>query len=332
MKTLIYRSIVPFIILAFLFGCKQEESSRGDYTSKSSGKPGSVLVVVDSTKFNGNIGTSIKKTLSQVFKGLPQPEPLFEMTDIHPDAYKKIFRKHRNILKVEVGSNYEETQLLIKKDVYAKPQLIIHAQAPDDSAMVHLFREKRDRILNEFLDAERNRYLRTYKGAKNNGVMERVREKFGVELVIPKGYSLDVDTTDFVWIADEGEDYSKGILIYQKPYKDETDLTKHKLIELKDRFTKKFVPGPSPKSYMMTEPEIDPFFEEETVNGNDVVIMRGLWRVKNDFMGGPFITFSFTNKDKTKVITVEGFLYAPKLDKRNHVRKLEAILYSLDLN
>lgn len=332
MKTLIYKFILPIIVLTLLFGCNKPEESREDHTPKSSGKPGSVLVVVDSTKFNDNIGTSVKKTLSQVFKGLPQPEPLFEITNIHPTAFKNIFRKHRNILKVEVGSDYQETQLVIKKDVYARPQLVVHAQAPDDSAMVHLFREKRDRILNEFLDAERSRYLKTYRGMKNDRVMERVREKFGVKIVIPKGYSLDVDTSDFVWIANEGRDYSKGILIYQKPYKDETDLTRNNLIELKDRYTKKFVPGPSPNSYMMTEPEIDPFVEKETVNGNEVVIMRGLWRVKNDFMGGPFITFSLPDKDKSKVITVEGFIYAPKLDKRNHVRQLEAILYSLDLN
>ncbi|MFO8236389.1 MAG: DUF4837 family protein [Bacteroidales bacterium] len=330
MGTNLNRLLLAFGILFLLFGCKQEEASK-NYMPQSSGKPGSVLVVIDSTKFNSEIGLSVKKSLSRVYKGLPQPEPMFEITNIHPTAFKKLFQKHRNILKVETGEDYSETRLLIKKDIHASPQLLIQAQAPDDSAMAHLFREKSDRILNEFLEAERKRYLSSYKSISNSGVMERVREKFGIDLVIPKGYSLDVDTTDFVWIAKEGRDYSKGLLIYHSPYNDELDLAKTNLLEVKDSFTKKFVPGPSPRSYMITEHQIDPFYEEKTINGNEVVMMRGLWKVKNDFMGGPFISVSFVNKEKTKVVTVDGFIYAPKLDKRNHVRKLEAILYSVDL-
>jgi hypothetical protein len=321
-------ALFAFSLIFVVFGCKPDTTSEGTMAS-SSGKPGSVLVVVDSTKFNREVGLEIKKSLSQVYKGLPQPEALFELSDIHPPAFKNIFRKHRNILKVEVAPKYTESRLLIRKDVYARPQLVIHAQAPDDSEMVELFQKKGEVVAQKFVEAERERYIKSYRKISNNGAMMRIKEKFGINIVIPKGYSLDVDTTNFAWIESEGRHYLQGLLIYQFPYKGEQSLTRENLIEQRDQFTKKFVPGPSPASYMITEDQVEPFHKTKKINGNNVVWMRGLWEVENDFMGGPFVSASIVDRERQMVVTVDGYVYAPKFDKRNYVRELEAILHTL---
>jgi hypothetical protein len=263
---------------------------------------------------------------------LPQPEPLFKITQIHPTAFKKIFKKHRNILQIDVGPKYSQSRILVRENVYAKPQLVIHAQAPDDSALVRLFEQKGAVVSDKFLVAERNRYIRTFKKISNDGAEMRLREKFGIDLVVPKGYSLDVDTTDFAWIANEGRHFSQGLLIYQFPYEGDHVLTRGYLIQKRNEFTKKYVPGPSPNSYMINEDQVKPFHETRNINGNEVVVMRGLWEVENDFMGGPYISASIVDEERQMVITVDGFVYAPKFDKRNYVRKLEAILYTLKLH
>lgn len=56
-------------------------------------------------------------------------------------------------------------------------------------------------------------------------------------------------------------------------------------------------------------------------------LYRGLWEMKNDAMGGPFVarTLSFGNK----TLTIEGFVYAPGQKKKNKLRQLEAVLYTL---
>ena len=45
-------------------------------------------------------------------------------------------------------------------------------------------------------------------------------------------------------------------------------------------------------------------------------------------MGGPFVSHSFLDDKNQTVITVEGFIYAPDLDKRTMMRQLEALIYS----
>ena len=47
-------------------------------------------------------------------------------------------------------------------------------------------------------------------------------------------------------------------------------------------------------------------------------------------MGGPFVAHAFYSQDGKDMIVMEGFVYAPKYDKRHYVRQVESILYSFE--
>jgi hypothetical protein len=81
---------------------------------------------------------------------------------------------------------------------------------------------------------------------------------------------------------------------------------------------------------MTTETEVPLNFNILKFNDNYASEMRGLWRVENDFMGGPFISLSVLDASRRRVITVEGNVYAPKNEKRNYLRQLEAMIYSME--
>jgi hypothetical protein len=54
--------------------------------------------------------------------------------------------------------------------------------------------------------------------------------------------------------------------------------------------------------------------------------VRGLWEMENDMMGGPFISYSQVDTLKNLVVVAEGFVYAPKKEKRELIREMEAAL------
>ena len=58
---------------------------------------------------------------------------------------------------------------------------------------------------------------------------------------------------------------------------------------------------------------------------------RGLWRMKGDFMGGPFVSHTRLDQKNQRIITAEIFVYSPDKMKRNLVRQMEASLYTLKL-
>jgi hypothetical protein len=81
---------------------------------------------------------------------------------------------------------------------------------------------------------------------------------------------------------------------------------------------------------MTTELEVFPQYRSLNLNGTYTAELRGLWKVEGDFMGGPFISISQIDEKRNRIVTVEGYVYAPKFNKREYIRQLEAILYSLE--
>jgi hypothetical protein len=82
---------------------------------------------------------------------------------------------------------------------------------------------------------------------------------------------------------------------------------------------------------MTTEYRLPPSIETSELDGRFALETRGLWRVEGDFMGGPFLSYTLFDEENGQIVTLEGFVYAPDMDKRRLLFELEAIMNSLKL-
>ena len=57
----------------------------------------------------------------------------------------------------------------------------------------------------------------------------------------------------------------------------------------------------------------------------------GKWEVLNDFMAGPFLNYAIEDVSNNRWIVVEGFVYAPSVNKRDYMFELEAVLKSIHI-
>lgn len=318
-------SIIALTIL--LSSCKDNDPSK--LLTNVTGKSGEIVLVIDPDHWSSNIGIEFRKKLSQVHPALPQQEPIFDLVHIPYNAFTNIFKTHRNIIIARVDKDLHEPKMVIQKNLWAKPQIIVNVLAPDDSSLEVLVREKGDLLIDKILKMEMERYANNYKKYEQIGVADRIEKKFGIRITVPKGYTLDLDTTDFIWMENRGRgDLVQGILVYSYD-KPDVELTTDYLFAKRTQFTKRFIPGPTDGSYMAVETEAIPYRREIAVNDINVIELRNLWKVENDFMGGPFVSFSFIDDKQNKVINIDGFVYAPQFDKRNYLRQVEAILNSV---
>ena len=73
-------------------------------------------------------------------------------------------------------------------------------------------------------------------------------------------------------------------------------------------------------------------FQKTEILGNNAFETRGKWEVKNDFMAGPFVNYAIIDQKNDRLLVVEGFTYAPSVNKREFLFELEAIAKSLVIN
>jgi len=319
-------SILAFSLL-FLASCKMKDGKT--LMPNVTGKPGEVVLVIDGKQWENTVGEGYRQQFQHIHPLLPQDEPLFDLINIPYSAFSKIFKTHRNIVLTKIDKSYKEPKILIQRNTWAKPQLVVNVLAKDDSTMAQLIREKGHILVEKILETERQRYLTQYKKFNNKGAMESLKRKFGATLAVPDGYSLDVDTTNFAWLAYEKPDMFQGVFVYTYPYQE--GMSMYDRLEKRTEFTKRFVPGEAADSYMDVELKYaTPSQRKVQFNGKTFTEIRGLWRVENDYMGGPFINLSYVDTTNNRVVVADGFVFAPRGDKRNYLRQVEAILYSLE--
>lgn len=325
------KKFLPLLILAAAATVSCSESSRKKALLPTiSGKAGEVIVVIDKTEWEGPAGTEIRDFLADDCPFLPQKEPLYTLVNIAPSVFTNIFQIHRNIMVVNISSDITEPGIVYRNDVWAQPQCVIAVNAIDGDSAAQLLKDNESMILHTLEQAERDRIIANSKRYEERSLPPSVIEMVGGSPHFPGGYVMKKRTEDFIWIAYETTYVNQGVFIYKTPVTGDDGLTIGKLIERRNETMKNNVPGMFDGTYMTTSDITEPGVEYIKYKGRDFAEMRGYWEVHNDYMGGPFVSHSFYSPDGKDIITIEGFVYAPKYDKRHYLRQVESILYSFE--
>ncbi len=326
------KSWIPAILLwaALIFATACEPGERRP--PRSVGATSEILVVTQNPEqWNGLQGETIRAYFGQFQYGLPQEEPLYKLVNITSDKLSDMFKKHRNIIIVESNPQLEEAVVETRNNLWSNPQRVIKITAPTAESWAAAFETNKTGFRILFDRTERERLMNIFRPTNNATLVEELYKHMGIQMIIPEGYFMAKKEPGFAWIRREAVDMSQALLIWEMPYRDTFDLNPARLLAVRDSITRKHIPGPTPGSFMSTDKEFVPpmvTYTDQFVT-DYAVEQRGMWIVVGDFMGGPFVSYTVVNPITQKLLTVEGYVYAPNKDKRDLLRQLEALLFSL---
>lgn len=290
------------------------------------GKAGELVIVIKDKYWEATTGDHIIELVAANVMGLPQAEHLFDPVQVDPSNFTSIFKTHRNIFFIDIDPEKAEA-LEVRKDAWATPQIVVNLTAADTARARQILEAKGQKIVQHFLDKEKQRNIDTYTKQKDQLLADMVSEKFGINIAIPKSFDIAREEDNFLWIWQDTPDLTMSILISTFAYNDTATFTKNFLADRRDDITREYVGGPEEGTYMVVDRENYPLsFEATKLNEKYAAKMYGLWRVEGDFMGGSFINYSFVSPSGDKVIMIDGSVLGPKLDKRNLMRQLDAII------
>jgi hypothetical protein len=313
----------------FLISCGDSKVTE----FRSSGKTAEMIIALNNeTKWEGVIGDSIRAFFSREYEVLPQGEPLFEMAFIPIPKLtdNKMFKAHHNILIVDIDTKVSETTFEAKKDLWATPQRVIKITSPSDDAFIEYWNAKKESIYSILMDSEHERLVKTFHSFRDRDIQNEMRNIFGFTMEIPSGFYIATKRDDFMWIRKEAKHHSQGIIIYTYDFVDTMAFEKERIISFRNAMTEEFIPGPSEGSYMTLAEDYAPVLSKRIgLNGMFAVETRSLWRLEKDFMGGPFVNYTFVDERSNKVITIDCYVYAPNKPKRDLMIQMESIVHSL---
>jgi uncharacterized UPF0146 family protein len=284
---------------------------------RSGGKPYEVLLI-------GDEDSLIYKVLDADAEGLPQSEPSFDISTTDMNHFNQSVRLARSIVIVNIDKKlFTNANIKYEKNVYAEPQMIVYVNAPSVNSIRMALPKMASQLRKLLVRAEMNAEIMNLKTRQNAKATSMIRQRLGCEILIPADMTSHKEGKDFIWMSNNAATGMQNICVYALPENED-------IIKGRDSVMKINMPGEEKGMYMMTAAKsVECSLANE--KGEQMMIARGLWEMRNDAMGGPFVLHAVTDKLNHRVIVAEAFVYAPEMNKRNKLRQIEAALYTLKI-
>ena len=317
-----------FLVVFLVFSCNDNKKKNRKILSQSSGLLNQVLVVSDLEFWESDYGNQIREDLATEIVGLPHRESKYNISHLPTKVFSGFVKKNRLVVKFSYS---DSSYVLIKNNVFAKPQVFVEVFGNTRKKVSSTYFSYKDLIKEKFLEQEiKSRQEQMLKSPLD---VETLEKELKLSLVLPSNYRIAKVSEGFSWIRSDVRTGSKDLIIKSLDnFKigDRTQLV-NQLIEVRDSIGKNSIPGPLKGTYMGTETAYTPYLVETDIKGELAYEIRGIWDMKNDFMAGPFLGYLIEDKPNNRYLYIEGFLFAPSLEKRNYIFEIESIIKSLKL-
>lgn len=343
------RYITFIFTLCIFFSCNNEEEndSNFSYLPDAVGGYSTLNIIADQNLWDYGLKKYVEPIFTKEIEGLLNKEPEFDIQTIRSKAFNRLFQRQRFILMFVSSNKINSEVVTVKKDVYAKGQIIVQVSGKSEKDAIKVFNQKKAQIFT-LLDNHRTSIIQQLAKSKNNKPLEKqLSNSQGINLVIPQSYTLALDTTNFFYVTkkakikcekfNHGNCYIQtGIFTYFFDYSSQDIFTPNKFIAMRDSITKLYIEGSSQndslRSYMKVYKELPISSKNINLNGKYGYEVKGWWDLQNGTMGGPFVSVAYVDELRNRVIVSDAFVFGPNFNKRRFIKELEAVCLSIRAN
>ncbi|MGM0546620.1 MAG: DUF4837 family protein [Bacteroidota bacterium] len=356
MKSFLKISVL-LVLVGVWVGCE------GDYRQKARGSFGEVVVLMDSTQFEGETANAIRETYGGWIQTIPGEPPQFDVRFMDFSSNKQLeqLKRYRNIIvaapiddstnvgglvrallndELERQVKEEESFAFPLRDHWYRDQWVMLLSGPSDSALAEQVKSSEETLTDNLIDKELERWTEEiYDRGEQVALEDSLWDAHGWKIRIQHDWMKNIDTT---YTEDNGEE--ANFLTMRRPLPendrwfwawwkdvDNADQVDEDWINAKrDSLMEKWIRGSRDSSYVTTAYNRPHETEEFTYNDDIAFETLGIWTMTNDAMAGPFTNLTVYDDESGRLFMIEFAQFAPKHNKRRFVRQFRAMLRTFE--
>ncbi len=315
--------LFPFcLIFLLLTSCGLTGKNRKK--PASTGQPYEIVL-------EGDTDSIVTRILTEDVPALPQPEPLCKLIQVKKGKTKGSYLLVRTRIIVNITD--KDFAVKLSHDENAAPQNIIRINA-------HSVQQLRERLngekLRQIVDEAELKHLAEIisnnPSKQNKEMQEEVKKTFGLDMKIPVSMNASKKAKDFIWISNNASTGMQNLLVMKvkseerragKVKREERRMKNSNAFHVNDKalidsILRTNMPGETDSMYMVIP----------------VLSERGLWEMKGDAMGGPYVMHRIHRQTSQTAkpgysLYIIGFVYAPEMKKKILIKQLEAAISTI---
>ena len=314
--------LISLLLYILLSGCNRGKENQ---LPKSTGMPYEVVL-------EGDTDSIVTKMLTEDVTGLPQPEPLCRLIQVKKGKTRGNYLLVRTRIVVNIGERDSESRdfsVTLHHDENAAPQNIIRITAQSAQQLrERLNGEKLRHIVDEVELKHLADIISGNPSKQNREMQDEIKKMFGIDMKIPAAMNASKKAKDFIWISNNASSGMQNLLI-MKVKSEERRMKNSNAFHVNDKaqidsILRTNMPGETDSMYMVIP----------------VLSERGLWEMKGDAMGGPYVMHRIHRLQSQSAkqsqaakqgynLYIIGFVYAPEMKKKILIKQLEAAISTI---
>ena len=296
------------LLLLFLASCST--GGRNGKLPKSTGQPYEVVL-------EGDTDSIVTKILTEEVPALPQPEPLCRLIQVKKGKTHGSYLLVRTRIVVNIPA--AEFSVRLSRNENASPQTVIRISARSLQQLREKLNPEKLRQLVDETELEHLASIISTNPSKQNREMQQlVKKNFGISMNIPAEMQASKKAKNFIWISNNASSGMKNLILMkvkreERRGKANSDAFPAQEKQQIDSMLRTNMPGETDSMYM-----IIPVLSE-----------KGLWEMKGDAMGGPYVMRRIRLRKTGDEIIIIGFVYAPEMKKKILIKQLEAAISTI---
>ena len=308
-------------LLLFLASCTLGGGKNGKLP-KSTGQPYEVVL-------EGDTDSIVTKILTEEVPALPQPEPLCRLIQVKKGKTHGSYLLVRTRIVVNIPA--EEFSVGLSRNENASPQTVIRISARSPQQLREKLNPEKLRQLVDEAELEHLATIISTNPSKQNREMQQlVKKNFGISMNIPAEMQASKKAKNFIWISNNASSGMKNLILMKKKEVKSEEQRAEK-VKSKERRGKN-----SDAFSAQEKQQIDSMLRTNMPGETDSMYMmipvlseRGLWEMKGDAMGGPYVMQRIHLGKTGDEIIIIGFVYAPEMKKKILIKQLEAAISTI---
>tara|TARA_Y100000385_G_C13096434_1_gene641611 strand:+ start:2560 stop:3576 length:1017 start_codon:yes stop_codon:yes gene_type:complete len=322
------------IIIVLFTSCNNDDYNPNLLKSKTKNNYGEILFALEKKYWKSDLGKEIENSFERVVKTTPLPfEKEYEIDFVVPNKILKNIKNNNCFVFIDVNEiNSNKIIPIIKKNLWSKNQIIVELKFKSSERALEYFKKNTNELKSIIKDFNLKKIAANW--SFENAISKELKDGISLKFKASKKIKLNKKDENFWWWSqleikkdqNGSHEIQKGFIVYQSNYLNENQFQKKNILKFRDSIGKRFLYGKKNNSYMITSKNgINEITDSSFyINNKYVKVVKGCWRMQNDKMGGPFVSYSWLNN--SKIITAEGYVYAPNFKKLKYLRELEATI------
>lgn len=310
-----------------------------------------IYVVMDSTDWNSETAMALRETFGRQIETVPTPENAYTLTfrDFSTNDQLEQLKEYKNLIfaaplneghnvsrfiggilsdEVEQRVRNEESFAFPLSDRWVRDQWTLILTSTSDEALAEKIRNSEESLVSHLMQREFGRRTQNiYERGEQVAISDSLWQDHGWKVRMQHDYIQVIDSSNAVMFRRYLPENNRWMWAWWKNDVSDPDFIDPEWINAtRDSLMEHLVQGEREGSYVTTDYR-RPLGTQEIETGDRLIgyETKGLWRMTNDFMGGPFVHFTYFDPLTDRLFMVEYAQFAPSVNKRRFVRQFQSM-------